>query len=429
MASQIANTLGRRREIVAGLTSFAAMSYIIVVNPAILSSEGTGIPYSGALTATIVVAVISTLLMAVARLPFGVAPGMGLNSFFAMTIIVAEKIPVHQALGVCFWAGVMLVIITSSPLQRWILVALPPAIRVGAIVGIGFYLAHVALSNSGFTMLDYTSMKQSDMKGLSFLLALLGLAVMLVLQRRGSPLSVLAGMAAVTLAANLLGYGSLPKTFMSWPDFSMFLQLDLVGARRVQYLPAMLAIVFTTLLDCSAFLTGFDFGQELTDRRTGMLKNLYWALVINALATLFAALAGCSPAIVFFENLAGLKVGGRTWLTAVTIAICFVPFLFLGPLIQIVAPAATVSVLLFVGTLMFESIARLKFDALEEWAPAFLTVVFIVTSGSIGHGLIYGFIAHTVLHLCVGKFKEVHAVTSLMAFFGTVLLVVEHYLA
>src|SRR5215212_9902710 len=228
-----------RTELVAGVTTFFTMAYIVVVNPSILSTEGTGIPFSGALTATVIVCFVMTLLMGVyARLPFAVAPGMGLNAFFAFTIILGRRVPWPVALGIVFWAGVLFLLVSVTPLRAAVARAIPRHLRTATAAGIGVFLTFIGLKNAGFIAADPVTFVRLGKLDYPALLMLLGLAVTVLLLKLKSPFAYLAGIFLVTLIAWAARLAPSPESFFAAPDFrSVFLKLDVLGALKLSLLP------------------------------------------------------------------------------------------------------------------------------------------------------------------------------------------------
>src|ERR687885_1385647 len=223
-----------RTEAIAGVTTFVTMAYIVVVNPSILSTEGTGMPFSGVLTATVLVCFVMTLLMGVyARLPFAVAPGMGLNAFFAFTIILGRRVPWPVALGIIFWAGALFLLVSLTPVRAGVARAIPRHLRTATAAGIGVFLTFIGLKNAGFIAADPVTFVKLGRLDYPALLMLLGLAVTVLLLKWKSPFAFLAGIFLVTLVAWAAGLVQAPKQFFSPPDFgSVFLKLDILGALK-----------------------------------------------------------------------------------------------------------------------------------------------------------------------------------------------------
>jgi AGZA family xanthine/uracil permease-like MFS transporter len=415
------------REIIAGITTFLTMSYIVVVNPAILSTPGTGIPFSGALTATVLVCFTMTLLMGVyARLPFGVAPGMGLNAFFAYTLIINGGVAWPVALGIIFWAGVLFLLVSATPIRERIALAIPDSIRAATAAGIGLLLTFIGLQNSGFVAANPATMVGVGPLDHRVVLTLAGLLVMVWLSRRNNPFAYLAGIAVVTATAWIGGWVAPPATLVSAPDFSsVFLKLDIWGALRLALVPAMITVMLTDLFDSLSTFIGVAQAANMLDEK-GEPRNLRKGLIVDSIATLGAGLFGSSSGTAFVESIAGIRMGGRTGLTAVVTAACFLPCLFIAPLAAAIPPYATSGVLILVGVSMFQTVTKVPFDRLEVAVPAFATLILIPLTFSITQGILWGFILHAALHAVVGRARAVTTAAWGLAVVSIALLVIEH---
>jgi AGZA family xanthine/uracil permease-like MFS transporter len=414
-------------DVVGGLTTFFTMAYIVVVNPAILSTPGTGMPFSGALTATVLIASSMTLLMGVyARLPFAVAPGMGLNAFFAFTIVLQSKVPWQTALGMVFWAGVLFLVVSATPLREHIALAIPAALRSAAAAGIGLLLTFIGLRNAGLIVGDPATLVRMGTLDHRAAFLLLGILIAVALMRRNNPLAFLAAIFSVTALAWTLGYAKPPDQLASAPDFSSaFLALDIRGALRLALLPAIIAILFTDLFDSLSTFIGVASAAGLTDP-DGRPINLRRGLIVDALATLTAGLAGTSPGTAYVESIAGIRMGARTGRASVVTALCFVPCFFLAPLAAAVPGYATASVLVLVGVSMFQSIAKIDFSSIEDALPAFVTVVLIPLTLSITQGILWGFLLHALLYTVSGRWREVGLTLWLLSLLSASLLLLGH---
>ena len=426
------DTLARRdrnpyADVIGGVTTFFTMAYIVVVNPSILSTPGTGMPFSGALTATVLVAGSMTLLMGLyARLPFAVAPGMGLNAFFAFTIVLQSKVPWQTALGMVFWAGVLFLVVSATPLRERIALAIPASLRAAAAAGIGLLLTFIGLRNAGLIVGDPATLVRMGTFDHRALFLVLGIVVAAALMRRENPLAFLASIFTVTALAWTLGYAKPPDTLVSAPDFSSaFLKLDIAGALKLSLLPAILAILFTDLFDSLSTFIGVATASGLTDP-DGRPINLRRGLIVDALATLGAGLAGSSPGTAYVESIAGIRMGARTGLASVVTALCFVPCFFLAPLAAAVPGYATAAVLVLVGVSMFQSIATIDYSSLEDALPAFVTVVLIPLTLSITQGILWGFLLQALLYAVVGRAREVSVTLWLLAALSAGLLLLGH---
>tara|TARA_R110000868_G_scaffold242548_1_gene498075 strand:+ start:43900 stop:45159 length:1260 start_codon:yes stop_codon:yes gene_type:complete len=398
----------QRTEIYAGITTFLTMSYIIVVNPAILSTAGTGMSFSGVLTATVLVSFLSTMLMGVfAKLPFALAPGMGINTFFTFTLILGENIPWPAALGLVFWSGVFFIIVSVTSLRQKIVHAIPSHLRIGMSCGIGLFLTFIGLKNASIIASSNATFVTNAPVSWAMCLAIVGLFVTVYFMRKRNPASFLIGIMTVTLISIAFQRVSLPQTLFSMPDFeSTFFKLDIWAGLKWAYIPSILTLIITDLFDSVSSFIGVSTSANLLDEK-GEPKNLKQALFVDAIATFLSSLFGTSAATTFIESSAGTEVGGRTGLTSIVTSLCFLPFLFLAPLLGVIPAYATAPVLIIVGALMFRNVAKLEFDKLEEVIPLFLTVVLIPLTFSISQGILWGFFSHVVLFLLAGRAKEI----------------------
>lgn len=416
-----------KREALAGLTTFFTMAYIVVVNPAILSAPGTGMPFAGVMTATVLLSFLSTALMgAYARLPFAVAPGMGLNAFFAYSIVLGRGVPWPTALGVVFWAGVLFVLISVTPVRVKLAEAIPEGLRTASAAGIGLFLAFIGFKNAGLIVPDPATLVKLGTLDRRTFLALAGGTLTIALMRRRSPFAFLAGIFGVTAAAWLLGLIAVPDSLLSAPDFSsVFLKLDIPGALKLSLLPAIISILFTDLFDSISTFVGVAHATGLVDEK-GRPLRLKEGLIVDAFATLGAGLAGTSSGTAFIESASGIEMGGRTGWTAFFCALAFLPCFFLGPVAGMVPPYATAPVLVIVGALMFRSVARVDFTRIEDAVPAFLTIALIPLTFSITQGILWGFVSHTALYALCGRRREVSAGTWATAAVCAGLLLLDH---
>lgn len=416
-----------RTEAIAGVTTFFTMAYIVVVNPAILSTEGTGMAFSGVLTATVVVCFVMTLLMGIyARLPFAVAPGMGINAFFTYSIILGRGVPWPVALGIIFWSGVLFLVISVTPVRVTIARAIPASLRIATAAGIGIFLTFIGLKNSGLVVSDPVTFVKLGTLDRTVLLMILGMALTIWLTHRKSPFAYLAGIFFVTLTAYALGLVRAPEKILSAPDFkSLFFKLDILGALKLSLLPAIISILFTDLFDSISTFIGVAHAAGMLDER-GYPRRLREGLIVDSWATLGAGLAGSSSGTAYIESVAGIEVGGRTGWTSLFTALCFLPCLFLAPLAGVVPAYATAPVLILVGASMFRSARHLSFDRMEETLPAFLTIILIPLTFSITQGILWGFISHTGLYLMAGRRREIHPMMYALAILSVVLLALEH---
>ena len=383
--------------------------------------------FSGVLTATVLICFSMTLLMGLyAKLPFGVAPGMGINAFFTFTIILTQGVWWQVALGIVFWAGVLFLLISVTRVRETIAKAIPNELRIGTAAGIGIFLTFLGLKNAGVIASDPITFVKLGHLGSPAVLATLGFAVTLLLMIRRSSLAFLAGIFFVTLIAWAYGDVQKPPSLFSAPDFqTVFLKLDILGALKLSLLPAIIALTFTDLFDSISTFMGVAHAADMLDE-DGNPRNLRQGLIVDSFATFGAGLAGTSPGTAYIESIAGINSGGKTGLTSVFTALCFLPCFFLAPLAGMVPVYATSPVLVLVGAAMFGSVTQINFKKIEEGLPGFLTIILIPLTFSITQGILWGFISHVGLFLMVGRRKEIHPVMYVLALIAVGLLLLEH---
>lgn len=402
------------------------MSYIVVVNPSILASNGTGIPFAGALTATVLIACGMTLVMGLyAGLPFAVAPGMGLNAFFTFTVILRNGVPWPVAFGIVFWSGVLFLLISATPLRDEIARAIPPGLRMSVAAGIGLLLTFIGLRSAGLVVGDPVTLVRIGTIDHRAAFLLGGVLVAAGLMRRNNPLAFLAAIVSVTAAAWALGFAALPTQFVAPPDFSsVFLKLDLRGALQLALLPTIASILFTDLFDSLSTFIGVATAAGLTEA-DGRPLNLRRGLIVDAVATFASGLAGTSPGTAYVESIAGIRMGGRTGLASVVTALCFLPCFFIAPLAAAVPGYATAPVLVLVGVAMFQTVREIDFSSIEDSLPPFVTLVLIPLTFSITQGILWGFILHALLYTVAGRARQLRPALWMLAALSVGLLWLE----
>ena len=416
-----------RTEAIAGITTFFTMSYIVIVNPGILSTPGTGMAFSGVMTATVLICFTMTLMMGLyAKLPFAVAPGMGINAFFTYTIILSQGVWWQVALGIVFWAGVLFLVVSITPIREIIAKAIPAELRFATAAGIGVFLTFIGLKNAGLIASDPVTFVKLGELGRPALLTILATALAVWLLTRKSSFAYLSAIVLATVLGWFFNLVPAPPSFFSAPDFqTVFLKLDILGALKLSLVPAIVALMFTDLFDSISTFIGVAHASNLLDEN-GDPKNLRQGLIVDSFATLGAGVAGTSPGTAYIESAAGIEVGGRTGMTSVFTALCFLPCFFIAPLAGMVPPFATAAVLILVGAAMFRSVSHISFSKIEEGLPAFLTIILIPLTFSITQGILWGFISHAGLYAIVGRRREIHPMMWVLAVVAVGLLVLEH---
>lgn len=398
-------------EVIAGVSSFLATSYIVVVNPAILSQAG--MPFAGVMTATVLVCFFSSLMMGLyAHNPILVAPGMGLNAFFTYSAVIGGGVAWQTALGAVFWSGIFFLLLSLFNIRTYIVRAIPRPLRHAIAAGIGLFITLIGLANAGFVVKNAATIIGHAALQPTLIIFLAGLFLTAVLLVRGVKGAILLGIVITTLLALSIGrvWGGPEKLvrfhgLAASPDFSLLGKLDLAGSLRFSVLPVIFAFVFTDLFDSLSTLVGLSEAAGLVDEK-GEPRNIKRALVTDAVSTTLAGLVGSSPGTAYVESAVGIEQGGRTGLTAVVAAVLFLPFLFLSPLLSVVPAIATAPALVLVGAFMIRPVTRINWLQLDDAIPAFLAMALIPFTYSITQGIIWGFLSWTIMKVAGGKTKE-----------------------
>ncbi|WP_413614716.1 NCS2 family permease [Halomonas cupida] len=416
-----------KTEVLAGIATFLAGMYIIVVNPAILSDAG--IPFSAALSATVVISFLSSLAMGLyARNPILVAPGMGMNALFTYTLVLGAGLSWEVALGCVFWSGVMFAILAMFNVREAIIEAIPPSLRYAITCGIGLFITFIGLKNAGFIVANpatLVSLGNLDPSLVTFFIGLVATAVMVI---RGYNGALILGIAVTTLLAAPMGRLWGEDVLVAWnglaalPDFSAVWKVDILGALKVAYLPFIFVMLFTNFFDALSCFMALSESANLKDAN-GNPRNLKRSMTVDAFASMIAAPLGTSAAQTFIESGAGVAQGGRTGLTAVVIALLFLPFLFLSPLLSLVPGIATAPALVLVGLFMMAPVTRIDWSRFEEAFPAFLAIILMPLTYSITLGIAFGFMSFVLIKLALGKFSEIKPAMWVSAVLAGVMLV------
>jgi adenine/guanine/hypoxanthine permease len=425
-----ANKTNFQTEILAGIATFLATAYIIVVNPAILSQ--TGMPFSAVLTATVLVCFLSSLMMGLyAKNPIAVAPGMGLNAFFTYTAVIGMGVPWQTALGAVFWSGIFFLLLSVFNIRTYIVKAIPKPLRYAIAAGIGLFITMIGLVNGGFIIKNDATIVGRASLNISVILFIAGIfitAILLVKKIKGA---ILIGIIATTiLAAGIGRWWNDGTTIVDFkgvfaaPDFSLFGKLDLIGSLQWSVLPVIFAFVFTDLFDSLSTLVGVAEAGNLLDEN-GDPRNIKKALITDAMATTIAGIAGSSPGTAYIESAVGIEQGGRTGLTAVVAALLFLPFLFLAPLLSMIPSMATAPALVLVGAFMLRPVTKINWQLSHEAIPAFIAMVAIPFTYSITQGIIWGFLSWSVIKLAVGKAKDISITLLIIDAFCLLALLLE----
>ncbi|WP_455843855.1 NCS2 family permease [Pantoea agglomerans] len=397
-----------RTEIIAGITTFLAMAYILFVNPSILGA--TGMDKGAVFVATCLAAAIGCVLMGlIANYPIALAPGMGLNAFFTYTVVLHMGYTWQVALGAVFLSAVIFFAMSLFKIREWIINSIPLPLRAGIGAGIGLFLAIIALEGAGIVVDNpATLVGLGDLTKPGPLLALLGFFIIVVLEARRVTGAVLIGILVVTFISMGIGLTPFGGVFSAPPSIApTFMQLDIAGAFNVGLVSVIFAFLFVDVFDNTGTLLGVTKRAGLADEQ-GNVPKMGRALIADSAAALFGSLLGTSTTTSYVESAAGVSAGGRTGLTAIVVAILFLLSLFFSPLAGSVPIYATAPALLFVAVLMTSGLADIDWKDITTAAPVTVTALTMPLTYSIANGIAFGFITWTVVKLLSGRTKEVN---------------------
>ena len=425
-----------KTEIIAGITTFLATMYIIVVNPAIISN--TGMPFSGVLTATILVSAFSSIMMGVyANNPIVVAPGMGLNAFFTYSVVLGMGIKWEVALGAVFWSGVVFLILSIFKVRTMIVQAIPKQIRYAISAGIGLFITFIGFVNAKFIVdnpATLVSISEMDSIIVTFLIGLFVTSILVVKRVKGA---LIIGILLTTILAIPIGrlYGDasainfgIPtlvtwKGLFAWPDLSVLFKVDFVESISLALIPVVFAFLFTDMFDSLSTFIGVAEAANLVDEN-GEPRNIRKSLIVDGVSTTISGLFGTSSGTSYIESATGVEQGGRTGFTAVVTGLLFLPFMFLSPLLSIIPSIATAPALILVGVFMMKPVLKINWTNFDDAIPAFFGMILIPLTYSITQGIIWSFITWTIIKIAVGKKEEITPMLIIIDIFAILALVI-----
>ncbi len=429
------NKTSVKTEIIAGITTFLATMYIIVVNPAIISEAG--LSFSGVLTATVLVSAFSSIMMGIyANNPIVLAPGMGLNAFFTYSVVLGMGVKWETALGAVFWSGIVFLLLSLFNIRTMIVKAIPKQIRYAVAAGIGLFITLIGFINAGFIVSnDATVIGMGALNPITitFLVGLLITALFVVKRVKAA---LIFGIGITTLLAIPIGrlYGDASAvnfgipTLVTWkglfaaPDFSLFFALDLMGSLKLAIIPVIFAFLFTDMFDSLSTFIGVAEAANLTDEE-GEPRNVKESLIVDSVSTTISGLFGTSSGTSYIESATGIEEGGRTGLTAVVAGLLFLPFMFLSPLLSIIPAIATAPALILVGVFMMKPVSKINWTNFDDSIPAFLALILIPLTYSITQGIIWGFLSWTFIKLATGKKDQVTPMLLIIDVFAILALI------
>jgi len=410
------NKTNVRTEIVAGFTTFMTMAYVLIVNPQILSN--TGMDKGALFSATALSAAIATLVMAFhANYPFALAPGMGLNAFFAFTVVLGMKYTWQVALTAILIEGLIFILLSVTPVREMIVNAIPLTIKHAVSVGIGFFIAFIGVRSAGIVVnSEATGVTLGNLKSPEVLLAIIGLIIMGYLLARGVKGALLIGILITTLLGIPLKVTPIPSSIISAPPSlsPIFFKFDFSKVLTGEFLIVMFTFLFVDMFDTVGTLVGVASKADMLDK-DGKLPRARQALLADAIGTTFGAILGTSTVTTYVESAAGVAEGGRTGLTAFTVAVLMLLSLFFAPIFTIVPSAATAPALIIIGLFMLSPIFKINFEDYTEAIPAFLTIIMMPFTYSIAEGLVFGIVSYVVLKIISGRYKEVSGTMYVLA--------------
>lgn len=406
-----------KTEILAGITTFMTMAYILVVNPSILSQAG--MDFGAVFTATALATIVATLLMALyAKLPFAQAPGMGLNAFFAYTIVIGMGHTWQFALTAAFLEGLIFILLTAFNVREAIINSIPINIKKAISVGIGLFIAFIGLENAKIVLhpKEGTIVALGNVTSGAALLAIIGVIITGVLLAKNINGALLIGIVITTLIGIPMGITKLPNAVISMPPSisPVFMKFEWNHIFSADMLIALFTLLFMDMFDTVGTLVGVATKAGMLDEN-GNVPRAKQALLSDAVGTTLGACFGTSTVATFVESASGVAVGGRTGLTALSTAVMFMLSLFLSPLFLMIPSAATAPSLILVGLFMLSPIKEIDLEDFSEAIPAFFTIIMMPLSYSISDGIVFGIVSYVLLKLLTGKAKEITVATYIIA--------------
>ncbi len=407
-----------KQEIIAGITTFLTMAYIVFVNPVMLSA--TGMEKGALITATCLSAAIGTGLTGLwVNAPFAMAPGMGLNAFFTYTVVLGQGATWQEALGVVFLSGIVFVILTVTGVRKALIEAIPVEMRLAVGAGIGLFIAFLGMQTMGLIVANPATLVGLGQFTKPVILGVIGFTVMAFLEVKRMKGGILLGIVVTTILGIIMGEISIPDAVVSMPPSIMpvAFKLDIMGALRPALFGSIFSFVFVDLFDSLGTLLACANEAGLIDEN-GKVEKIDKILEVDAASTMIGSVLGTSTVTTFVESASGIAAGGRTGLTSVTTSILFILTLFFSPIIGVVPGFATAPALIIVGVFMFKNLLDINLRDLETAIPCFLTIIMMPLSYSISIGIAFGFISYVAIKIFVGKAGTVKPILWAVAAFS-----------
>ena len=396
-----------KKELLAGFTTFITMAYIIFVNPQMMAASG--MDQGASFVGTCLAAAIACIAMGLyANWPVGLAPGMGLNAFFTYTVVNEMGYAWEIALGAVFLAGILFVIMSITPLRRWMLDSIPLNLRIAMGSGVGLFIGFIGLKSGGIIISNNaTLLSLGDFSKIETILAALGFLSITILSVRKIPGAIIIGVLGITIIGIFLGIVNFNGVVSMPPALApTLMKLDIMGALDLAMISVIMSFLFVNLFDTAGTLLGVATRANLVDEK-GDIKNLDKALKADSSSSVFGAFFGCSPVTSYVESSAGIEAGGRTGLAAVVVGVLFIIAIFFSPIAAIIPAYATAGALVYVAILMLSGMERLNWQDSSELLPALIIIIMIPLTFSIANGIAIGFIAYIAIKIFTGKLKSI----------------------
>ena len=396
-----------KKEILAGFTTFITMSYIIFVNPQIMSS--TGMDFGAVFVGTCLAASIACFIMGFfANWPVGLAPGMGLNAFFTYSVVGEMGYSWETALGAVFLSGVLFFIMSATSLRKWMIESIPTNLRIAMASGVGFFIGFIGLKNGGIIIAnDSTFLSLGDFSSTETLLAALGFLIIAILSLRNVKGAIIISILIITILSLVFNLVEFNGIISYPPSLSpVFIQLDIIGALDITMISIIASFLFVNLFDTTGTLFGVATRANFIDDK-GSIVNLDKALKCDSSTSVIGTFFGCAPVTSYVESSSGIEAGGRTGLTAITIGFLFLLSIFLSPLASIIPSYATAGALIYVSMLILSGVQKLNWSDLSELIPSLIIIVMIPLTFSIADGISLGFITFILMKIASGDIKQI----------------------
>ena len=414
-----------KQELIGGLTTFLTMSYIIFLHPNMLAE--TGMDKSALITITCLASFIGTLIVGLwANVPFALAPGLGLNSFFTYSVVIGLGVDWQTALGVVFISGVLFLILTFSGFRERIIHAIPISLRLAVPAGIGLLITFVGLKNMGLIISNSSTLLQMGKMSSTLTISLLGLVLIILLEIKKIKGSILIGILFIVISGIIFGLIQVPADFISSPPSikPIVFQLNIIQAMQISFIGIIFSFLFVDLFDSVGTIIACSYEAKLV-KKNGNISGIDRILGSDAISTVIGSILGTSTITTYIESASGISAGARTGLSSVLVGILFLIAPFFAPIIQIVPGYATAPALVVVGLYMFRSIQKINFLDLEDGIPAFFTIIIMPFTSSISMGLSYGFLSFIILKIINGKFRQVSAILWIIGILSLANLIIS----